>query len=79
MADPYVGATGSVGDRLLASSTRFARSAVTAYSDEEWDVFSLHLATAAGAAGSHVSLPRRGACFHGEQPRRAADQPACRP
>ena len=46
MADPTAGAAESVGDRLLASSTRFARSAATAYSDEEWDVFSLHLATA---------------------------------
>ena len=36
----------SVGDRLLKSSTFFARSAATAYSDESWDVFYLHLATA---------------------------------
>jgi len=46
VADPIAGATASVGDRLLASSARFARSAATAYSDEEWDVFYLHLATA---------------------------------
>jgi hypothetical protein len=46
MPDATAGTTGSVGDRLLASSTRFARSAATAYSDEAWDVFYLHLATA---------------------------------
>lgn len=46
MADPTAGAAESVGDRLLALSGRFARSAATAYSIEEWDVFSLHLATA---------------------------------
>jgi hypothetical protein len=44
--DATAGTAGSVGVRLLASSTRFARSAATAYSDEQWDVFSLHLATA---------------------------------
>jgi hypothetical protein len=36
----------SVGDRLLESSTFFARSAASAYSDESWDVFYLHLSTA---------------------------------
>jgi hypothetical protein len=46
MADPTAGAAESVGDQLLASSARFALSAATAYSDEEWDVFYLHLATA---------------------------------
>jgi hypothetical protein len=46
MADPTAVAAGSVGDHLLASSGRFARSAAIAYSDEEWDVFYLHLATA---------------------------------
>ena len=51
MADPTAGAAESVGDRLLASSARFARSAATAYSDEEWDVFSLHLATKVGTTG----------------------------
>ena len=34
-----------ISDRLLASSSSFARSAVTAYSAESWDVFYLHLAT----------------------------------
>lgn len=46
MKGPIAGEAESVGDRLLASSTRFARSAATAYSDEDWDVFYLHLATA---------------------------------
>jgi hypothetical protein len=46
MPDATAGTAGSVGDRLLASSARFARSAATAYSDEAWDVFYLHLATA---------------------------------
>lgn len=36
----------SVGERLLASSKFFARSAAAAYSAESWDVFYLHLATA---------------------------------
>ena len=38
--------TPSVADRLLASSTFFARSAATAYASESWEVFHLHLATA---------------------------------
>jgi hypothetical protein len=43
-ADPPSGAL--VGQRLLESSTFFARSAATAYSAESWDLFYLHLATA---------------------------------
>jgi hypothetical protein len=45
-ANPSAGTAASVGDRLLATSARFARSAAAAYSNEEWDVFYLHLATA---------------------------------
>jgi hypothetical protein len=36
----------AVTDRLLASSTRFAQSAIDAYVDEDWEVTYLHLSTA---------------------------------
>lgn len=51
-----------IDERLLASSTAFARSAMDAYCEESWDVFHLHLATAveqlikACLAKAHPSL-----------------------
>ena len=58
-----------IAERLLASSTHFARSATTAYADEAWETFYLHLGTAvehlikavlADANPSYIADPKAG-------------------